>query len=91
VLLAVQAVLALFLRVVIMWLYNGARRSVLIVALFHTAFNSATGSGGMRYTRELISGPEAQWIPLAVLVLFALLLALFTRGRLGYKAERVAS
>ena len=87
---AVQAVIGIFLRVVIMWLYNGAGRSVLIVALFHSAFNSATGSGGMRFTGELISGPEAQWVPLAVLAVVAVVVAVLTRGRLGYEFERAA-
>src|SRR5919112_1019543 len=84
--LAAQIVMSIFFRVVIMWLYNGAGRSVLIVALFHSAFNSATGSGGMRFTGELISGPEAQWVPLAVLAVGAVVVAILTRGRLGYKS-----
>ena len=87
---AVQAVIGMFLRVAIMWLYNGAGRSVLIVALFHSAFNSATGSGGMRYTGELISGPAAQWIPLVVLAVIAVLVVVLTRGRLGYESQRAA-
>ena len=86
----VQAIVGIFLRVVIMWLYNGAGRSVVIVALFHSAFNSATGSGGMRYTGELISGPAAQWIPLVVLVVIAVLVVVLTRGRLGYESQRAA-
>ncbi|HZG64246.1 MAG TPA: CPBP family intramembrane glutamic endopeptidase [Rubrobacteraceae bacterium] len=90
VLLGVQVILGIFLRVVIMWLYNSAGRSVLIVALFHSAFNSVTGSGGMRFTGELISGPEAMWIPLAVLAVVAVLVVLFTRGRLSYERERAA-
>ena len=69
---------------------NGAERSVLVVALFHSAFNSATGSRGMRYTGELILGPEAPWIPFAVLAVAAVLVALLTRGRLGYSPERAA-
>ena len=88
---AVQAVIGIFLRVAIMWLYNGAGRSALIVALFHSAFNSATGSGGMRYTGELISGPAVQWIPLVVLVVIAVFVAVLTRGRLGYEPERAAA
>ena len=39
----VIAVFAVFIRVVIMWLYNCAGRSVLIVALFHSAFNMTNG------------------------------------------------
>lgn len=80
-------IIAIFFRAVIMWLYNGAGQSVLLVALFHSAFNSVTGSGGMRFIDELIAGPEAQLIPLAILVVVAVLLVVLTRGRLGYRPE----
>ncbi len=55
--LAVQAIVVIFFRVVIMWLYNSTGRSVLIVALFHSAFNSAgTGSEyATRFIKEIIS------------------------------------
>jgi membrane protease YdiL (CAAX protease family) len=43
--------------VVVAWLYNGSGRSVLVVALFHSAFNSATSLGEQRFTGELITGP----------------------------------
>ena len=86
--LAAQIVLSIFFRVVIMWLYNGAGRSVLIVALFHSAFNSATGSGDMGYTSELISGPLSQLIPVAILALAAIVVAVSTKGRLGYERRR---
>src|SRR5918997_3498187 len=42
--LGITAVFAMFIRVLIMWLYNGSGRSVLIVALFHSAFNATSGS-----------------------------------------------
>lgn len=76
--------LAGFFRIVIMWLYNGAGRSVLIVALFHSAFNSATSAGNARFTQELISGPAALLIPVASLVVIAVVLVVFTKGRLSY-------
>ncbi len=47
-------------------LHNGAGRSVLIVALFHRAFNSV-GAGAdytTRFIEELISGPAAPLIPI---------------------------
>jgi hypothetical protein len=47
-------------------LHNGAGRSVLIVALFHSAFNSV-GAGAdyaTRFIEELISGPAAPLIPI---------------------------
>ena len=83
--LAAQIVMSIFFRVVIMWLYNGAGRSVLIAALFHSAFNSATGSGDMEYTSELISGPLSQLAPVAILALAATVIVVSTKGRLGYQ------
>ncbi|QIN83270.1 CPBP family intramembrane metalloprotease [Rubrobacter tropicus] len=83
---ALLTIIAVFFRVVIMWIYNRARRSVLIVALFHSSFNSATGSGDARFTSELVSGPAAMLVPVAVLVVLAVVILTFTRGRLSYKA-----
>jgi hypothetical protein len=90
--LAVQAIVVVFFRVVIMWLYNGTGRSVLIVALFHSAFNSAgTGSEyARRFSEELIAGPAVLLIPMAVVAVVAVLVGVLTRGRLGYEAERAA-
>jgi membrane protease YdiL (CAAX protease family) len=90
--LAVQAIVVVFFRVVIMWLYNGTGRSVLIVALFHSAFNSAgTGSDyATRYIEEIIPGPAALLIPMAVVVVAAVLVTVFTRGRLAYEPKHAA-
>jgi CAAX protease family protein len=88
---AVQAVVVIFFRVIITWLYNSAGRSVLIVALFHSSFNSVTGSQeAMRFIRELIAGPTALVIGLAVVAVVAVLVTVFTRGRLAYEPERAA-
>jgi membrane protease YdiL (CAAX protease family) len=87
--LAVQAIVVIFFRVVIMWLYNSTGRSVLIVALFHSAFNSAgTGSEyATRFIKELIPRPAALLIPLVVVAVVAVLVFLFTRGRLAYEPK----
>ena len=60
-----------------MWVYNGSGRSVLIVALFHSAFNSAgTGSDyATRYIEEIIPGPAVLLIPMAVVVVAGALAA----------------
>jgi hypothetical protein len=79
---------AVLFRVVVMWLYNGSGRSVLVVALFHSAYNSAWGTGDHRFTGELISGPAATLIPIAVV---AVVLTVLSRGRLAYKPERGAA
>ena len=86
---AVQAVASIFLRVVIMWLYNSTGRSVLIVALFHSSFNTVSGSEyTMKFIRELIVAPVSILISLAIVAAVAVLLTVLTRGRLGYEPGR---
>jgi membrane protease YdiL (CAAX protease family) len=84
-------VVAVFFRVVVTWLYNGSGRSVLIAALFHSAYNSAWGTGDQKFTGELVSGPAAQLIPIAVVVVVAVTVAALTRGRLAYQPEQEAA
>ncbi len=88
--LVVQAIVVIFFRVAIMWLYNSTGRSVLIVALFHSAFNSAgTGSEyATRFIKELIPGPAALLIPIAAVAVVAVVVAVLTKGRLAYERER---
>jgi membrane protease YdiL (CAAX protease family) len=76
---------AVFFRVVIMWLYNGSGRSVLVVALFHSAYNSAWGTGDQKFTGEMIPGPAATLIPIGVVAVVAVVVAAFTKGRLSYE------
>jgi uncharacterized protein len=88
---AVQAIASIFFRVAIMWLYNGTGRSVLIVALFHSSFNSVTGSEyATRFVKEIIPGPAAVPIGLAVVAVGAVLITVFTRGRLAYEPTHAA-
>jgi len=79
---------AVFFRVVVMWLYNGSGHSVLVVALFHSAYNSAWGTGDHKFTGELISGPTATLIPIGVVAVVAVVVAVLSRGSLAYKPER---
>ena len=83
----VLAVFAMFIRVLIMWLYNGSGLSVLIVGLFHSAFNM---TNGQKITPELLLLSEglASVIPSVVVMVLAVVLVVFTRGRLGYEPER---
>jgi membrane protease YdiL (CAAX protease family) len=74
-----------FARIVIMWLYNNTRRSVLLVAIFHSGFNVTVGGFG----REFIPGYSDGWallIATGVVVVTAVFLVVRTRGRLGYVA-----
>jgi membrane protease YdiL (CAAX protease family) len=80
-------IVAVFFRVLIMWFYNGSGRSVLIVALFHSAYNSATSLGEQKFTGEIISGPALLYA-VGALVVLAVVVTAFTGGRLGYEPER---
>ena len=62
-------IVAVFFRIIIMWLYNGSGRSVLIVALFHSAYNSATSLGEQKFTGKLISGSALLYAVGALVVL----------------------
>jgi hypothetical protein len=69
-------------RVLITWLWNSTRGSVIIVALLHAAFNVTTGQ---KFLPEFVPGVTL-WVygVYAVLALFVITL---TRGRLTYKAN----
>ena len=80
----ILAVFAVFIRVLIMWLYNGSEQSVLVVGLFHSAFNM---TNGQKITPELLGLPAglASLIPSLAIMVIAVLLLVFTRGRLAYE------
>jgi membrane protease YdiL (CAAX protease family) len=70
-------------RVLVAWLYNNTNRSVLLVGLFHAAFNTTTGP----VTREFIPATaEDQFlVQVGGLIVAAVLVAVITRGRLSYR------
>jgi hypothetical protein len=68
-----------------MWLYNGSGRSILMVGLSHAALNVVTGQKMMP---ELVTGIDANLLSAAVVALLGVLVAVSTRGHLGYEAER---
>jgi membrane protease YdiL (CAAX protease family) len=75
----------MFGRVIIMWLYNNTSHSVLLVGMFHSSFNVTTSAFG-----PFIPLPAGSTflIAAAVVAVAAVLLVVFTRGRLSYKPER---
>ncbi len=83
----VVSVFAIFFRVLVIWLYNVSGRSVLMVGLFHAAFNMVTGQ---KIMPEFVPGLNSNLLAAAVVLVLAVLVAVFTRGRLGYERERVA-
>lgn len=69
VLLAVQIVFSIFFRIVITWFYSGSGNSVLIVALFHAAFNISNG----KFASDLTGGSLSSLLPLATVAAVAIL------------------
>ena len=85
-LVGLTAVVAVFLRLLIMRLYNGSGGSILIVALFHSAFNM---SAGQQITPELVVGVNPSVLNVlvwAMAAVVAVLISAITRGRFGYRA-----
>src|SRR5918997_1152738 len=80
-------VFAVFVRVLIMWLYNGSGRSILIVGLTHAALNVVTGQKVMV---ELLAGINPNLLAAAVVAVLGVLVVVSTKGRLGYEPEREA-
>lgn len=81
----VTAVFALFFRPLIMWLYNGTGGSLLIVGLFHSAFNMMSGQ---QITPAFVPSVEPSVLNLLVVgvtAVVAILITVVTRGRLGRK------
>jgi membrane protease YdiL (CAAX protease family) len=81
--LGVIAILQLFGRVVMMWLYNNTNHSVLLVGMFHSTFDVTT----QREFGAFIPGPAGTGTLIAsgVVAVAAVLIVVFTRGRLSYK------
>ena len=82
-----MAVFAVFLRVLIMWFYNRTGRSILLVGLFHSSFNMVSRQELMP---EYVSGLDSGLLAIAVVAVLAVVVVVFTWGRLGYKPERAA-
>ena len=89
-LLPLLMLLAIFTRIVMTWLFNSAMGSVIIVTLFHAGFNISNNeliTNFMPQIKSMFANNE--WIYPVVGVL-ALVLIVFTKGRLSYKADQAA-
>jgi uncharacterized protein len=86
--LGILAILQMFARIVMMWLYNATGYSVLLVGLFHSSFNATTAQNG--FAGEFIpeSASTGLLIPSAVVAVAAVLIVVLTKGRLSYTPER---
>ena len=89
-LLGVLAVLQMFGRVVMMWLYNVTGGSVLFVGLWHASFDATTSAFGRTFAipgAALNAELAGFWIPSVVVVALAVLVVVLTRGRLAYRSQ----
>lgn len=79
---AILGISQLFGRVIIMWLYNNTGYSVLLVGMFHSSFNVTASAFGPFIPREM-----SFLLAAGVVAVAAVLIAVFTRGRLSYRPE----
>ncbi|MFL5700686.1 MAG: CPBP family intramembrane glutamic endopeptidase [Ktedonobacteraceae bacterium] len=82
-LLGALAILQLFGRIVMMWLYNNTNRSVLLVGMFHSSFDATTAKFGRTIIPDDTTG-VVTFIASGVVAVAAVLIVIFTRGRLSY-------
>ena len=69
-------------RVLMTWLWNSTRGSVIVVALFHGAYNTTNGE---KFTPVFVPG-DTLWV-YGVYAALALIVVVLTRGRLAYRSE----
>ena len=89
-LLPLLILLAILTRIVMTWLFNCAMGSVIIVTLFHAGFNISNNelvTAFMPQMNRMFANNE--WL-YAIFGVLALLLIVFTKGRLSYKPEHAA-
>ena len=74
------------------WVYNNTNGSILLMILLHASSNAAVAVGTSVIPTDLSPGLHSfvysGWIPAITYSVLALLILLFTRGRLSYKGPR---
>jgi hypothetical protein len=76
--------LIMALTLVLTWIFNGARQSILAAVLAHASFNAAGAWSGTLLPNQ---GEQVGMTALGILVLCAVALVVLTRGRLAYTPE----
>lgn len=70
------------------WVYNNTRGSILLMILLHSSSNAAISVGARILPTDLSPGMHAfvygGWVPAVMGGVIAILILLFTKGRLGY-------
>ena len=70
------------IRLLMTWLWNSTRGSVILVALLHGAFNTTTGQ---EFLPEFVPG-DTLWV-YGVYTVLALIIIALTKGRLAYRSD----
>ncbi len=77
-------------RIIMTWFFNNTKASILIAILLHAALDAS--NSGSAYITHLLSASQLGGYGLGSALIFpfvvAVLLLIFTRGRLSYKSER---
>jgi membrane protease YdiL (CAAX protease family) len=88
--LVLTMIAGVLLRIIMNWVFNNTKGSILIAILFHSSDDAS--NGGSAYITHLLPASQLGVYGLATLLVplvAAVLLLIFTKGRLSYKPERV--
>lgn len=84
-------IVAVLTRIVMTWVFNNTKGSILIAILLHAALDAS--NSGSDYIKHLLSASQIGAYGLASALLFplvtAVLLLIFTKGRLSYRPDRL--
>ena len=88
---ALMIIVAIPTRMIMTWVFNNTKASILIAVLLHAALDAS--NSGSAYITRLLPPSQNGGYSLGAALLFplvaAVLLLIFTRGRLSYKPDRV--
>jgi hypothetical protein len=72
-------------RFLVAWLYNSTKRSILLVGVFHCAFNVT----GAAFSDKFIPGPEEVvfLFTSGIVMIAAVIVVIVTKGRLAYETR----
>jgi membrane protease YdiL (CAAX protease family) len=84
-------ILAVLTRIIMTWIFNNTKGSILLAILLHSALDAS--NSGSDYITHLLSPSQITGYSLGATLLFplaaAVLLLILTKGRLSYKPDRV--
>ncbi len=84
-------ILAVLTRIIMTWIFNNTKGSILIAILLHSALDASNSASD--YITHLLSPSQIAGYGLGATLLFplvaAVLLLILTKGRLSYKSDRV--